>query len=251
MRAALQLFTALPRTSHPGNGGPPRPADAWAWAAVVGALVGVVWFVFHQLTVRGVGALVAGVVVVAIGAVVTGVRGHRGVAAVVRRLAEEGGGGTPDGPVLPAAGADVVAVTLVVVAQVSLLQRVTLVPAAIVVVPLVGRVVQAAVVRAEDRIGVAHPTAGQLVSVAVTGAAMLVLPVAMAWLERPVRLNPPIGGPGLVVLGLVATAAGLLVGVVAAGWLRARFEVLDLAGWHTVGMLGELAALVVVAVGVA
>lgn len=243
MRAALGLFTALPLIWD-GR----EQERAWIAAPLVGLLTGVVWFMVHQLAIRGVGALSAGVVVVAVGSVLTGMRGLRGLYGLASATASEHRARAAP----PAEGMGAVAVVLVILLEVTLLQRVNLAPAAIAIVPLVSRTVQTLLLReGDDHVGLSAPTTAIRVWCGVLAVALLTAPIPLAALVHPRRLNGPVEGLEYIPLGLVALAAGLVAGLITRAWVLARFGPLDPRGWHTIGLIAQTAALAAVAVPIA
>lgn len=241
MRAALTLLTALPPADAP-----PRAGQVWVWTPAVGAVLGACWFVVQQLTVHGVGPLVAGAAVIVVGAALTGARTARGTATTVRRLAE-GGREAAD---LPVHGVDALVLAAAVAAEVALVQRLNLAPYLIAVVPLATCVAPVLVLREGDRMGEAVPAVRQRLAVAGGTVLALAVPVLLAPLERPARVPPTLDTVGILGLGLAALVVATQVATLAATWLRARTGGLDRAGWFALGMLAEVAAFVVVAAAI-
>ncbi|MEO2104439.1 MAG: hypothetical protein ABGZ36_02235 [Actinomycetota bacterium] len=240
MRAALALFTALP-VEWDGD----DLDRSWLLAPVVGMLIGLVWFVFHQLTVGLVGPVVAGAFVVAISAALTGSRGFRGLVGLADAM-----GGAPAGPgAPPMVGVGALAVAIVVVVEANLIQRVNLAPAMIVIVPMVARGVQSLLLRAgDDMVGVTPPSPRAKLGIGMILLGLLALPIPLQSLVRPERLNGPLDVVGYLTLGVAALVGAFVVGGITRAWTMARFGPLDPRGWHAIGLFAEVAALVVVAV---
>ena len=206
MRAALALFTALP-VEWDGD----DLDRSWLLAPVVGMLIGLVWFVFHQLTVGLVGPVVAGAFVVAISAALTGSRGFGGLVGLADAM-----GGAPAGPgAPPMVGVGALAVAIVVVVEANLIQRVNLAPEMIVIVPMVARGVQSLLLRA---------------------GGLLTLPIPLQSLVRPERLNGPLDVVGYLTLGVAALIGAFVAGGITRAWTMARFGPLDPRGWHAIGL---------------
>lgn len=237
MRAAFGLFTALPIDADPDDAG-----VGWGWTPVIGLAMGTAWFVFHQLGVRVAGPFVAAGVVLLLHVAVTGARSLRGMAAVVTALTAEEDHQVPGRP--DASGAATAVVTLVLLIASSLLIRVEVAPAVLVMVPLVAKSAQALLLRhADDDIGVVSPTATDKAVIVVTTVLALGAAPLLASLVRPVRVAGPVEGLGYIAIGAIALVITVLVGLVARAWLRARFGRMDANSWHALGAVTEVVAL--------
>ncbi|CAN5190921.1 hypothetical protein BH23ACT9_BH23ACT9_08680 [soil metagenome] len=242
MRAVFGLFTAFPIDSDPADIG-----AGWLATVLVGLVLGGAWFMVHQIFVRVGGPFVAAGAVLLLHVALTGGRSLRGVAgvsaAITREPDEEGTDGLPG-----VEGAATAVVVLLLLIASSFLIRVDVAPAVLLMVPLIGKGVQALLLGEDDTgVGVQPPGPGQKVGIAVTTIVGLAAAPALVLLVRPVRLDAPIEGVGYLVLGILALAVTLLVGLLARAWLHARFGSLDADGWHALGAVTELTALAVVA----
>lgn len=240
MRAAFGLFTALPIDADPDEA-----EVGWAWTSLVGLALGVAWLVFHQLGIRVGGPFVAAGVVLLLHVAVTGARSLRGLAAVTVELVrpqEPQGPGRPD-----VGGAATAVVTLTLLIASSLLIRVEIAPAVLVLVPLVAKSAQALLLRhSDDHIGVVPPTAGQKALIAATTVVAFGAAPLLATLVRPVRLAGPVEGLGYLAVGVVALVVTVLAGLLARAWLHARFGRMDANAWHALGAVTEVVALAAV-----
>lgn len=242
MRPALGLFTALPLGWQGED-----LQRAWAWAGAAGLVIGLAWVIFHQaLAGVGLGPFAAAAAVLVIDTVFTGARGLRGVAGIAATITGEVA--VPAAP--GAGGGGAAAVSALVVLRAALITLLGRGPGLLVLVPLAGRVAQAAIIGPSEaeELQLPAPSTPTRVRLLLTTVPLLLAPVPLGYVVIPRTADPAVAGVGVLTTGLIALAVAIATGRVTLAWARARMGRIDADVWHAAGMSAEIAALIVVVV---